>query len=164
MLVCLLYALVLGALSAAVAIASFRLAAKEIARPGWARLVGGALGAVAGGLLARPLVELAVVALGHRAEAAGMMAAFTFPFFLPMNVAIGGWLFSEVVGGRSSRPFRALGAGFGCALLGAAAVLIPLYFYAQGPSKLVNQLAIIGVPSALCVVGIWLVQRRHGEA
>ena len=160
MLVCLLYALVLGFFSAVAVIASWHFAAKNLDRPPWARLVGAALGALAGAVLAHPLVETVVLAMGYRSEAAGLMIAFTFPFFLPISVALGGWLFSEVVGGRSQRPWRTLGLGFAGAFAGAAPVVIFLYSsLARSIPSSLGHVALVAIPSAACVLGIWFAQR-----
>jgi hypothetical protein len=164
MLVCLLYALILGAIQAAVAIASFRFAAKELERPPWVRVVAAAFGALGGALLARPIVEMAVAAMGHVQEAAGLMALFTFPFFLPISVAVSGWLVSEVVGGRSRAPWHTLALAFGGALAGAAVVLIPLYFSRNDPAIALAAPAITAIPSGACVLGIWLASTRARPA
>jgi hypothetical protein len=156
---CLLIAAVLAAIQAAIAFAVWRFAVKPQQRPLKVRLLSAFFGALAAAIVARPLVEAVILSLGYIQEAAGMISLFTFYSFLPLTVGISGWLFSEVYGGRSAKPWRGLIFGIAGGFLGSVLVIGALLGAKLDLPAAVGFALLFGIPSALSTAGIWRAAR-----
>jgi hypothetical protein len=122
-------ALLLGLCDLVVAAAVWRLLARPAQRPYKARIIGATLGACLGAWAAEPQLDRVVRQLGLIQEAGGIAMAFTYPLSLPLTTGIVGWLLSELIGGRSTRPARA--AALSCAgSLGGAVVGFLVFVFA----------------------------------
>jgi hypothetical protein len=155
----LVIAAVLAAIQTALAFAVWRLAVKPRQRPLKVRLVSAFFGGLAAAIVARPLVEVAIVMLGYAQEAAQTMSMLTFYSFLPLTVGISGWLFSEVYGGRTAKAGRGLLFGIAGAFLGSVVVIGALLGAKLHLPATVGFALLFGIPSAAASVGIWQAAR-----
>ena len=155
----LIIAAVLAAIQTAIAFAVWRFAAKPQQRSLKVRLWSAFFGALAAAIVARPLVEAVVLSLGYIQEAAGMLAMLTFYGFLPLTVGISGWLFSELYGGRSAKPWRALIFAIAGAFFGSVAVTGALLGAKLHLPAALGFALLFGIPSGGAAAGIWRASR-----
>ena len=158
----LLIAGVLGACNALFAAVAWKVLSRDTRRPRLARAAGAVLGAMAGAWVTEPQLAFVVGQLGYVQEAAGIAIAFTFPFLLPVTTGMGGWLFAETAGGRSSRSWLAAAMSSAGTVLGAALILLPIYL-GPGASPVISYPIVLGVPIAGSMFGLYFEARLKPE-
>lgn len=155
----LLIAAVLAAIQTAISIAVWRFAVKAEQRPLKFRVASAFFGGIAAAIVARPLVQVVIGLLGYAEEAAQMTGMVAFYCFLPLTVGISGWLFSEVYGGRSPKPWRALTFAVAGGFLGAVVVIGALLGAKLHLPAALGFVLLFGIPSAATAAGVWLAAR-----
>jgi hypothetical protein len=136
----------------------WRLLPGDSPRPLLVRAGGAIAGGPAGALIAEPQVAFIIQKLGYIQEAAGMKILFTVPFLLPLTTGLAAWLLSEVLGGRTRKPFRnALSSVIGAAL-GAGLVFVPWFFMSPAPAW-ISYPILMGVPAAGSTLAILISAR-----
>jgi hypothetical protein len=147
---------------ALLAAAAWKAFSKDVRRPPLARAMGAIVGALAGTWLTEPQLDFVVRQLGYFQEAGQLALGFAYPLLLPVTTGLGGWLFAETTGGRSSRPWRAASKSYAGALIGAVLVFLPTFLFPSAFTFLeIRHPIVLGIPIAGSLLGLAIESRNH---
>lgn len=170
MTVCLLIGGTLILFNAGLATAVWLVLAKRMARARLARAGGALLGAAVGAWAVAPELSYLTDWTCEHFPFASMCNAslpvpvfYVYPFALPPTAALSAWLFAELLGGRTLKPRFTLGWTVAGALLGAAAVFLPLFFHPYALDvlpRLLREPALVVVPPLGALLAFAVAERR----
>lgn len=173
MTVCLLIGGVLMLLNGGLATTAWLVLAKRTARARLARAGGALLGVGIGAWAVAPEVSYLTDRTCEYFPLDGMCNAslpvpvfYVYPFALPLTAALSAWLFAELLGGRAKKPLFTLGWTVAGALLGAAAIFLPLFFYPYALDVLSGPLrepALVVVPPLGALLAFAASERKVGS-